>query len=132
MANKATQFKKGKDPKRNTKGRPPGAKGFTTQVREALKLMSGIKEEDDKGEQRELTYEEVLAKKIVTDAIKKGDTALRKLIWNYMEGMPLQRTESEVILTGFEQMDDDELNATIERLKSQASASPAREGKQKK
>lgn len=90
MANKSTQFKKGESGNKN--GRPKGTKNFTTIVREALQVLSGVSEGTGK-DKRELTMEELLAKKIVADAIKTGDTALRRLIWNYLDGMPLQKTD---------------------------------------
>jgi len=82
-------FKKGDDPRRNTEGRRTGARSFTTIVKEALSVMSGIKDDDG----NELTMEQVLAKKVVADAIKSGDTALRRLVWNYMDGMPQQKMD---------------------------------------
>lgn len=104
---KPQSFKKG-DPRINRKGKPKGTKSFTTIVREALQVLSGVK--DGK---TELTMEQLLAKKMVADAIKKGDTNLRRLIWNYLDGMPAQKIGfDEETLEAF---DEKRINAIAKR-----------------
>ncbi len=75
-------FKKGKDPRRNEKGRPEGSKSFTTKVKEALEKIA---------EGKDYTYEEAFIKSILKKAIVDGDASTQKLIWNYLDGMPLQK-----------------------------------------
>lgn len=82
---KPQDFKKN-DPRINLKGRPKGSKSFTTKVREALEVLSGVKDEEGV----ELTNEQLLAKNIVKDALTGKDTQLRKMVWNYLDGMPKQ------------------------------------------
>lgn len=70
-------------------GKPKGARHITTLVREAL-LKIGKTEEG-----KEMKYEEAFIKKIMHKAIIEGDTAMIKLIWNYIDGMPKQSVEIE-------------------------------------
>lgn len=85
MAKNATSFKK-KDKRINMNGRPKGARGLTTQVKEALLAIS---------EGQETTEQEQLVQTILKKA-KGGDVAMIKLMWNYMEGMPQQRIEQNI------------------------------------
>lgn len=79
-------FKEGKDPRRNIKGRPIGSISITKKIREELaKIPDG-----DKKTQLELLVEQVLKK-----AIKRGDVQMLKMIWAYVDGMPLNRTNIE-------------------------------------
>lgn len=68
----------------NPNGRPVGAKNFTTKVREALEALS---------EGKDISYEKQLIQSILDNAIVKKDITAQKLIWNYLDGMPQQRTE---------------------------------------
>jgi len=65
----------------NPAGRPPGAKNFTTKVREALEKIADGKD---------YTYEEAFIKSILKKGIVDGDSTIQKLIWNYLDGMPKQ------------------------------------------
>jgi len=77
MTNKATQFKPNNNA--NPKGRPVGAKGLTTQVREALLAIADGKSE---------SYQELLVRKILKKAIVDGNEKMIQLVWNYLEGKP--------------------------------------------
>jgi len=75
-----TTFKKGQSG--NPNGRPVGTKNFTTKVKEALEKIA---------EGKEYTYEEAFIKSILKKAIVDGDVSTQKLIWNYLDGMPIQK-----------------------------------------
>jgi len=80
------KFKKG-HPK--VGGKEKGNKSFTTKVKEALiKIAEG----------KNYSYEEALVKTILKKGIVDGDSAIIKLIWNYLDGMPIQIQKNE--LTG--------------------------------
>ena len=79
---KHTQFKPGQSG--NPNGKAPGTKGLKATLREALEVVSNIKSGNKK-----LTFREALAMKTLQDAIKT-DGQSRRLIWNYLEGMPNQ------------------------------------------
>lgn len=68
----------------NPAGRPPGARNFTTKVREALEKIA---------EGKDYTYEEAFIKSILKKGIVDGDASTQRLIWNYLDGMPQQKTD---------------------------------------
>lgn len=68
----------------NKKGRPVGAKSFTTKVREALKKIA---------DGTNYSYEEAFIKSILNKAITEGDSSTQKLIWNYLDGLPHQTAD---------------------------------------
>ena len=70
------------DPRINREGRPVGVKNFTTKVREALEQIA---------EGKNYTYEEAFIKSILKKGIVDGEPAIQRLIWNYLDGMPVQR-----------------------------------------
>lgn len=70
-------------------GKPKGARQLTTLVKEALTRIA----KNEGGE--EIKYEEALIRKILHKAIVEGDTAMIKLMWNYIDGMPTQFIEVE-------------------------------------
>lgn len=72
------------DPRINREGRPVGSRNFTTKVREALEKIA---------EGEDYTYEEAFIKSILKKAIEDGDSSTQKLIWNYLDGMPMQTTD---------------------------------------
>ena len=66
----------------NPAGKPVGTRSFTTKVREALEKIADGKD---------YTYEEAFIKSILKKAIVDGDTSMQKIIWNYLDGMPITR-----------------------------------------
>ena len=74
-------FAKGRE---KTGGREKGVRNLTTKVREALEKIADGKD---------YTYEEALIKAILKKAIVDQDVAIIRLIWNYLDGMPLQKTD---------------------------------------
>lgn len=66
----------------NPAGRPKGSRSFTTKVREALEKIADGKD---------YTYEEAFIKSILKKAIVDGDSTIQRLIWNYLDGMPIQK-----------------------------------------
>jgi len=79
MSNPATQFKKGESG--NPDGRPKKEESLTDLMREFLRKIP-------EGEKK--TYKELFIRKCFSIAMK-GDIAAMKMIWNYLEGMPLQK-----------------------------------------
>jgi len=77
----AYQEKPGGFFKEGNPGKPKGARSFTTKVREALLKVS---------EDNATTEEQQLIKTIIQVA-RSGDSAMIRLIWNYLDGMPLQK-----------------------------------------
>lgn len=76
----------------NPNGRPKGAKNFTSKVKKALEKIA---------EGKDFTYEEALVKKILHKAIVEGNEQMIKLMWNYIDGMPVQAIDHKI-----EQMPD--------------------------
>jgi hypothetical protein len=66
----------------NPAGKPKGTRSFTTKVREALEKIA---------EGKDYTYEEAFIKSILKKGIIDGDSAIIRLIWNYLDGMPVQK-----------------------------------------
>ncbi len=72
---KSTTFKKGKSG--NPKGRPKGARSFKTALQHELESAMVIKEQ---GKKRKVSRMEVLAKRLVTDALNGNPKALTELL----------------------------------------------------
>lgn len=79
----STTFKPGQSG--NPAGKPPGTKNFTTKVREALEAIAD-------GE-KDVTNEKKLIRAILKRGIIDGSDAAQKLIWEQLDGKPLQKTE---------------------------------------
>ena len=82
MPKEDTQFKPGQSG--NPAGKKPGTKSFTTKVKEALEKIA---------EGQNYTYEEAFIKSIMKKAIVDGDASTQRLIWNYLDGMPMQKMQ---------------------------------------
>lgn len=74
-------FVKG-DPRINREGRPEGTFSLLTLLKQELQKVS---EGQDKK-----TYADLIVKRMLKQAIEKGDQQQIKLIWNYLEGLPRQ------------------------------------------
>lgn len=80
-------FKKGQSG--NPKGRPQGAKGLTTLLREALyKIAEGQKD----------TYSELLVRRVMKMAVVEGNEQMIKLCWSYLEGLPKETVDMNLTL----------------------------------
>ena len=77
MANKATQFKQGEV--NNPNGRPKKGYSITEMMKELLSTPIDGKD-----------VRAALARSILDKALK-GDIGAQKIIWQYMDGMPLQK-----------------------------------------
>ena len=84
----------------NPLGRPKGAKNFTTKVREALEKVA-----DDNEEPQDIQ----LVRKII-ELAKNGDQQMIKLVWNYLDGMPLQTIKD---ISDEDEPTDDDLRETL-------------------
>jgi hypothetical protein len=85
--NQATRDEKGrfiKGVSGNPDGKPVGTKSFTSKVREALQVIA---------EGRDYSYEEAFIKSILHKGIIEKDSAIIKLIWSYLDGLPAQRID---------------------------------------
>ena len=80
MPKEDTQFKPNNNA--NPEGRPKGSFSILTILKKKL-------QECPSGEDKR-TYAERIVEKLLEDAEKKGDTQMRKIIFNYIEGMPAQ------------------------------------------
>lgn len=70
----------------NPVGKVPGTKNLTTKIREALVMLSSAKGSDGKN----ISYESALVKTVLKKAIVDEDVSMIKLIWNYLDGFPVQ------------------------------------------
>lgn len=68
---------------RNTTGRPRKGESLTETMRVFL---------DDVPEGQELSYKDMFIKKSYEKAYE-GDPTFAKLVWNYIDGMPVQKSE---------------------------------------
>ena len=66
----------------NPNGRPPKGETITELVKEYLNKQAPTKDK--------LTYKDLFVKKVLEKAYK-GDMQAIKLLWNYIDGMPLQK-----------------------------------------
>lgn len=82
MPNTSTQWQPGQTG--NPNGRPPKGYSITDMMRAKM---------DEIDEATGKTYRELLVNKLFKVAIRKGDIAAMKLAIQYLDGMPLQRTD---------------------------------------
>lgn len=79
-----TPFKKGQSG--NPNGRPPGSISITKAIKEELaKIPEGSKK----------THLELLVKRVMERSIKQGDIQMLKTVWNYIDGMPVQKMSGD-------------------------------------
>lgn len=102
---KPQQFKKD-DPRINREGRPKGSKGLTTKLRLALdKIHEGTG----------TRYDELFVQATLKDGIKT-DGQSRRMIFQYLEGMPIQKVDGhlehtvQVVDPEMKKLIDDEIN----------------------
>ncbi len=67
----------------NLNGRPKGL-SITEMVREALEEV-----EPQSGQK----WKDLVIKRILVKAVSEGDANIIKAMWNYIDGMPLQKTD---------------------------------------
>ena len=75
-------YKKGQSG--NPKGKPPGTRSLTTLLRESLVKI---------GEGQQEPYDTLLVKRVMKMAVAEGNEAMIKLVWGYLEGLPIAKTE---------------------------------------
>lgn len=78
---------------RNPNGRPPKGYSITETIREMMASRPEIKQ--------------ALGNKILEAALK-GDLTATKLIWNYMDGLPIAKNEVKGTLSILDLLNDDE------------------------
>lgn len=70
----------------NPAGKPKGSKHLTTLLFDALLERA----KDENGNESKNTYSDLLIKRILNDAIVKGNSSMIHLIVNYIDGLPQQ------------------------------------------
>ncbi len=68
-------------------GRPAGSFSLKTLLEQEIQKQP---------RDQRITYALALIKKQLQQAINEGDQQTQKLIWNYLEGLPLQKTDMEI------------------------------------
>jgi len=99
-------FKKGDDSRRNINGRPKGAKSLITKLREALDRIH---------EGTQTRYDELLVKSIVNDAIKE-DGQSRRLVLQYLEGMPKESHDITTLGEGLNTYSNEQIERIARRI----------------
>lgn len=74
----------------NRNGRPKKGTCLTDLMQKYLKKSIDIK--DDTGEIKKIKYRDLFVQQVLKLATA-GDTTCLKLIWNYIDGMPLQKMD---------------------------------------
>lgn len=76
------------DPRINREGRPKGSGiSITTEIKKKLEEVHPT---------AKATYLQLLINRIFKQAIQDGDQQMIKNIWNYVDGMPIQRNKLEM------------------------------------
>ena len=91
----------------NPKGNEPGT---------AFSLLTILKNELQKcpeGQDKK-TYADLIIKRMLKEAIEKGDIQQIKLIWNYIEGMPRQPIDFEGVIKT-EELKPEQIDALLRR-----------------
>lgn len=97
---------------RSKGGRPQGAYSISVQIKRRLQEVDPINRKK---------YLELLVDAIMHKAVADGDEKMIKLIWNYMDGMPQQKTDITSggkpipILGNVQANDSDEENSEAEK-----------------
>lgn len=83
MPKVSTSYKKGQSG--NPKGRPPQGYSITEWFKNMLNSRPEVKD--------------AIGNSILKKALE-GDTTAQKLVWNYLDGMPLQKNETDITSGG--------------------------------
>lgn len=78
------------------KGRPPGSKNITTLFREALRTKEYTLKDEATGRTLKITADRALVEKALENAIKKGDRESIRMIWEMLDGKPVQQHKLDV------------------------------------
>lgn len=93
-------------------GRPQDSFSLITILKRQLQQIP----KELKGKERK-QYAELLVKRVLADAIKKGDDQKIKLIFNYVEGMPKQEIDQNFNITEVEKASH-QVQDLIKRVKN--------------
>lgn len=72
----------------NPAGKPAGTKHLSTKLWDALQKVA--LDEDGHPREDQKTYADLLVQRVMSDAIKKGNTQLIQLAWDRIDGKPEQ------------------------------------------
>lgn len=81
---------------RNPNGRPKGSKNLTTLFRELLQSKEYTLKDEATGQTIKIKADRALVEKALENAIKKGDRESIRMIWEMLEGKPVQQHKLDV------------------------------------